>query len=447
MGIAGTTNKRAGGERICGWFRSAYAYGQWERPQLWWVGDREDIKKKSDDGKTANGEVRTRRSDSICQTIGLICQSYVPWRNSRSAFIGETLRRTWVYIPLDRRSKTTSWRRKKTRACLRRTGTVVPRAERRSQSSQWRKWIAKQSSICRGTRLRNTTQWMQSYPYKTKTFQETQKSLMKFLEPTKQLEVIYTDNYLEFGKSCEELSCGIIARLHHTDRKQMGLHKEQCAEWKKGHLRCCRSLVWITTGGRILWKVRAISEIFRIFYLMGKHHHWKTVGNALQRTSNTVWSNGRIPPYFWSKTLSCQRLGQPFKGYSRAMQSQFRRESHADTALETGRQLEKTQCNAKPLEEGCSRPIQRESRDFGTRVSSRTSFTEALNDRPSRKLHIPPSRWTLNPDCTNCDDHGTESLESFISYWSGEMTRKVHAVAMEVQNNKYFTGRIVGKTD
>ena len=27
---------------------------------------------------TANGEVRTRRSDSICQTIGLICQSYVP---------------------------------------------------------------------------------------------------------------------------------------------------------------------------------------------------------------------------------------------------------------------------------------------------------------------------------------------------------------------------------
>ena len=74
-----------------------------------------------------------------------------------------------------------------------------------SQSSQWRKWIAEQSSICRGgTRL--ATQWIQSYPGKTKTSQETQKSLMKFLDPTRKPKVIYTDNSMEFGKSCEELS-------------------------------------------------------------------------------------------------------------------------------------------------------------------------------------------------------------------------------------------------
>ena len=50
------------------------------------------------------------------------------------------------------------------------------------------------------------TQWIQSYPCKTKTFQETQWSLQKFLEPKRKPKVIYTDNSLEFGKSCKDLS-------------------------------------------------------------------------------------------------------------------------------------------------------------------------------------------------------------------------------------------------
>ena len=50
------------------------------------------------------------------------------------------------------------------------------------------------------------TQRIQSYPSKTKTFQETQKSLQKFLEPTGKPKVIYTDNTLEFGKASEDLS-------------------------------------------------------------------------------------------------------------------------------------------------------------------------------------------------------------------------------------------------
>ena len=38
------------------------------------------------------------------------------------------------------------------------------------------------------------TQWIQSYPCKTKTSQETQKSVQKFLEPIRKPKVIYTDN-------------------------------------------------------------------------------------------------------------------------------------------------------------------------------------------------------------------------------------------------------------
>ena len=50
------------------------------------------------------------------------------------------------------------------------------------------------------------TQWIQAYPCKNKTSQETQRSLQKFLEPERRPKVIYTDNFLEFGKACEDLS-------------------------------------------------------------------------------------------------------------------------------------------------------------------------------------------------------------------------------------------------
>ena len=50
------------------------------------------------------------------------------------------------------------------------------------------------------------TQWIQTYPCKNKISQETQRSLQKFLEPVRNPKVIHTDNSLEFGKACEDLS-------------------------------------------------------------------------------------------------------------------------------------------------------------------------------------------------------------------------------------------------
>ena len=49
------------------------------------------------------------------------------------------------------------------------------------------------------------TQWIQSYPCKTKTSQETQRSLQKFLGPDGKPKVIYIDSSLDFGKACEGL--------------------------------------------------------------------------------------------------------------------------------------------------------------------------------------------------------------------------------------------------
>ena len=45
-----------------------------------------------------------------------------------------------------------------------------------------------------------------SYPCKTKTCQEREKSLRKFHEPSEKKEVIYTDNSWKFGKFCEDSS-------------------------------------------------------------------------------------------------------------------------------------------------------------------------------------------------------------------------------------------------
>ena len=59
------------------------------------------------------------------------------------------------------------------------------------------------------------TQWIQAKPCKTKTSQETQRSLQKFLEPNRKPKVIYTDNSMDFGKACEDLSWNHFSSTPH----------------------------------------------------------------------------------------------------------------------------------------------------------------------------------------------------------------------------------------
>ena len=81
-------------------------------------------------------------------------------------------------------------------SCRRRAGTVVPRAEHFGDLI-----TADHKVLCEESESRNNhryvvvvqdlaTQWLQSYPCKTKTVHETQKNLMKFLEPTRKPKVI-----------------------------------------------------------------------------------------------------------------------------------------------------------------------------------------------------------------------------------------------------------------
>ena len=141
----------------------------------------------------------------------------------------------YTHFPQDRNCEICQ-RTKITRApCRRRNGGAVPRAENFGDLITADHKVL--SEICESRNNHRyavvvqdlATQWIQAYPCKTKTSQETQRSLQKFFELDRKPKVIYTDKSLEFGKLVN-ISPGIIARLHHTDQKQMGLLREQCAE-------------------------------------------------------------------------------------------------------------------------------------------------------------------------------------------------------------------------
>ena len=118
----------------------------------------------------------------------------------------------YTYVPKDRNCVICK-RTKITRApCRRRNGGVVPRAEKIGDLI-----TADHKALSDKGESRNNhryavlvqdlaTQWIQAYPCKTKTSQETQRSLQKFLEPDRNPKVIYTENSMEFGKACEDLS-------------------------------------------------------------------------------------------------------------------------------------------------------------------------------------------------------------------------------------------------
>ena len=101
-------------------------------------------------------------------------------------------------------------RTKFTRApCRRRKGEAVPRADNFGDLI-----TADHKVLSENCESRNNhryaivvqdlaTQWIQSCPCKTKI---SQRSLQKILEPGSKPKVIYTDNSLEFGKACEDLS-------------------------------------------------------------------------------------------------------------------------------------------------------------------------------------------------------------------------------------------------
>ena len=123
-------------------------------------------------------------------------------------------------------------RTKITRApCRRRNGGAVPRAENFGDLITADLKVL--SDNCESRTITDMQSWCRTQPpngstCKTKTSQETQRSLQKFLEPNRNPKVIYTDNSLEFGKACEDLSWNHCTSTPH--RSETRFLKEQYAE-------------------------------------------------------------------------------------------------------------------------------------------------------------------------------------------------------------------------
>ena len=151
-----------------------------------------------------------------------------------------------THFPKDRNCEICK-RTKITRApCRRRKGEAVPRADNfgdlitadhkvlsdNCQSRNNHRYAVEVQDLA--------TQWIQAYPCKKKkNSQETQRSLQKFLEPERKPKVIYTDDSLEVGKACEDLSWNHCTSTPHRSETN-GKAERAVRRVKEGtSLYCC----------------------------------------------------------------------------------------------------------------------------------------------------------------------------------------------------------------
>ena len=175
-----------------------------------------------------------------------------------------------THFPKDRNCEICK-RTKITRApCRRRKGEAVPRADNFGDLI-----TADHKVLSDNCESRNNhryavvvqdlaTQWIQAYPCKNKTSQETQRSLQKFLEPERKPKVIYTDNSLEFGKACEDLSWNHCTSTPHRSEDQWYCRKSS-AQSKGRHL-CCIAA--------IRSKRKLVGRFYGMLYLSAKRHRF-----------------------------------------------------------------------------------------------------------------------------------------------------------------------------
>ena len=191
--------------------------------------------------------------------------------------------------------------------CRRRNGGAVPRAENFGDLITTDHKVLSESCESRNNH-RNAivvqdlaTQWIQADPCKSKTSQETQRSLQKFLEPERNPKVIYTDNSLEFGKACEDLSWNHCTSTPH--RSETNVIAERAVRRVKEDT----SAVLLQSGLDENWWVDSM-ECFsflrnvQISCLMGRPHmrdalenhvkdrlfhlvHWLSITLSLRKTS------------------------------------------------------------------------------------------------------------------------------------------------------------------
>ena len=194
----------------------------------------------------------------------------------------------YTHFPKDRNCKICK-RTKITRAqCRRRSGEAVPRVENFGDLLTANHKILSDTCESRNNHRYAVvvqdlvTQCIQAYPCKTKTSQETQRSLQKFLEPDRKPKVVYTENSLEFGKSCEDLSWKHCTSTPHRSETN-GIAERAVRRGKEG-----TSVVLLQSGLDESWLADSMEC------------------KTCLRNVTDLLSDGKTPYE--------RRFGQPFKG-------------------------------------------------------------------------------------------------------------------------------------
>ena len=119
---------------------------------------------------------------------------------------------------------------------------------------------------------------------KQQTSQETQRSLETFLESDRKPKVIYSDNSLEFGKACEDLSWNYCTSTPHRSETN-GIAERAVRRVKEG-----TSAVLLQSGLNENWWADSmecctpICETLTDLLSDGKTTYERHVGETIQRT-------------------------------------------------------------------------------------------------------------------------------------------------------------------
>ena len=203
----------------------------------------------------------------------------------------------YTHFPRDRNCEICK-RTKITRVpCRRRNGEAVPRAENFGDLITAHHKVLSDNCESRNNHRYAivvqdlATQWIQAYPCKTKTSQETQRSLQKFLEPEREPKVIYSDNSLEFGKACEDLSWNHCTSTPHRSETN-GIAERAVRRVKEG-----TSAVLLQSGLNESWWADSTECYTYLRYVTdllsdGKTPYERRFGQPFERTYYSIWFIG-----------------------------------------------------------------------------------------------------------------------------------------------------------
>ena len=239
------------------------------------------------------------------------------------------------------------------------------------------------------------------------TSQETQRSLQKFLEPEKKPKVIHTDNSLEFGKACEDLSWNHCTSTPHRSETN-GVAERAVRRVKEGTSAVLLQSGLMKVGGQIPWNVTPICETSQIYYLMGRRPmkdvlenlskvplvHQSSITLSLRKTSPDSINLERKSYLDCSSDTQCTRGN--LEGCDvliadleelETMEIHFSKELRQSTLIRDHPIRGEDQRHFPGESEGSPPPLHQDSHP---------NAGEARKDfwSMSEKLHIPPSRRT-----------------------------------------------------